>query len=235
MRYIAILIFSLATTVWSGCDVLKEVTDVAMGTGGVLSDSDIAAGLKQALEIGTGNASKKLNETNGYYGDPLVKIPFPAEAQRVVDKLEQLGMERQINEFVLKLNRGAEKAAKEAAPIFVNAIKAMTITDARGILAGPENAATQFFREKTSQSLYDKFSPVIRNTLEEVKAATLWETITSTYNKIPLVTKVNTDLTDYATNKALDGLFLKLAGEEKKIRTDPTARVTELLKRVFSS
>ncbi len=235
MRYIAILVFAIVTMTWSSCDVLKEVQDVAMGTGGVLSDSDIVAGLKQALEVGTGNATTKLNAANGYYGDPQVKIPFPAEAQRVADKLNQIGMERQVNDFVLKLNRGAEKAAKEAAPIFVNAIKAMTFTDARNILAGPDNAATMFFKEKTSQPLYGKFSPVIKNTLEEVKAASLWETITTTYNKIPLVTKVNTDLTDYATNKALDGLFLKLAGEEKKIRTDPAARVTDLLKKVFAS
>lgn len=234
MRYIAILTFAFVTLTWSSCDVLKEVQDVAMGTG-VLSDADIVAGLKQALEIGTGNASNKLNAANGYYGDPQVKIPFPADAQRAADKLKQLGMERLVNDFVLKLNRGAEKAAKGAAPIFVDAIKAMTFTDARNILAGPDNAATEFFKGKTSQPLYNKFSPVIENTLEEVKAATAWEKVTSTYNKIPLVTKVNTDLTDYATNKALDGLFLKLAGEEKKIRTDPAARVTDLLKKVFAS
>lgn len=234
MRYIAILFFAFVTLTWSSCDVLKEVQETAMGTG-VLSDTDIIAGLKQALEIGTNNASTKLNGVNGYYGDPAVKIPFPSEAQRAADKLKQLGMERIVNDFVLKLNRGAEAAAKEAGPIFVTAIKAMTFSDARQILAGPDNAATEFFKGKTSQPLYTKFSPVIKNTLEEVKAATAWEKVTSTYNKIPLVTKVNTDLTDYATNKALDGLFLKLAGEEKKIRTNPAARVTDLLKKVFAS
>ena len=232
MKHIAIVFFAFVTLTWSSCDVLKEVQDVALGTG-TLSDADIIAGLKQALEVGTGNASNRLNSTNGYYGDPLVKIPFPPDAQRAADKLNQLGMEKLVNDFVLKLNRGAEAAAKEAKPIFVDAIKAMTFADARQILSGPDNAATNYFEGKTRQPLYGKFNPVINRTLEEVKAATAWEKVTSTYNKIPLVTKVNTDLTDYATNKALDGLFVKLAGEEKKIRTDPAARVTELLKKVF--
>jgi len=235
MKYLAILAFALFSLTYSGCDVLHEVSKTVMAGEEGLSDADIIGGLKQALEVGTGNAANILNKENGYFGDPLVKIAFPQEAQRAADKLNQLGMSSLVNNFVEKMNRGAERAASEAKPIFVNAVKAMTFADARQILTGPDNAATEYFKGRTTSTLYGKFSPVIQNTLEEVKAATLWNKITTTYNKIPLVNPVNTNLTDYVTNRALDGLFLKLAGEEKKIRTDPVARVTDLLKKVFGS
>ena len=232
MKTLIIALFAASTLAWSSCDTLVAIQN-SVESAGVLSESDIIAGLKQALEIGTGNASKGLSRENGYFGDPLVKIPFPADAQRAADKLQQLGMGNLVNNFVQRLNNGAEKAATSAAPIFVDAIKSMTFSDARQILNGPNNAATQFFKDRTSSKLYDSFSPIIRSKLDEVNAAKLWGQVTSTYNKIPLVNKVNTDLTDYATNKALDGLFVKLAGEEKQIRENPSARVTELLKKVF--
>lgn len=233
MKYLAIFAIALLSLTYSGCDVLQQVSNTVLAGEEGLSDTDIIGGLKQALEIGTGNAANILNKENGYFGDPLVKIAFPQEAQRASDKLTQLGMGSLVNNFVEKMNRGAEAAASGAKPIFVNAIKAMTFADARQILSGPNNAATEYFKGKTTTALYGKFSPVIQNTLEEVKAATLWNKITTTYNKIPLVNRVNTNLTDYVTNKALSGLFLKLAGEEAKIRTDPMARVTDLLKKVF--
>lgn len=234
MKPLAILFFATVILSWNSCDTLKAIQDT-VETSAPLTDGDIVGGLKQALEVGTGNAVGVLSKENGFWGDPLVKIPFPEEATRASDKLRQLGMGSLVDNFNERMNRGAEQAAKEATPIFVNAIKAMTFNDARNILSGPDNAATEYFKDKTSFQLYSKFSPVIERTLNEVNAAKLWTDITSTYNKIPLVNKVETDLTRYVTNKAMNGLFMKLAGEEKKIRDNPAARVTDLLKRVFGS
>lgn len=235
MKQIAIILMAVVTLSWSSCDTLQSIQKSMETSGGGLSESQIIAGLKQALEVGTGNAVGILNKTDGYLKDPLVKIAFPPDAQRAADKLRQLGMGNLVDNFVTNMNRGAEKAAKEAGPIFVNAIKTMTLTDARNILRGPDNAATEFFKGKTTPALTAKFSPVIKNTLDQVNATKYWGDITTTYNKIPFVNKVETDLVKYTTGKALDGMFLKLAGEEKKIRTDPAARVTDLLKKVFSS
>ncbi len=226
-----VILFSLT---WFSCDTLQDISK-NLPTQGGLTEQEIIDGLKQALEIGTNNASAMLNKTDGYFGDAMVKLFFPPEAQRVAEKLRQLGMGKLVDDFVLTLNRAAEAAAKEAAPIFVNAIKSMTLTDAKNILNGPVNAATTFFKDHTRQPLYDKFLPVINNKLSSVNCTKYWGDITTTYNKIPGVTKVETDLPKYATNKALDGLFLKIEGEEKKIRTDAAARVTELLKKVFGS
>lgn len=234
MKPLAILFFATVILSWNSCDTLKAIQET-VETGQPLTDADIVGGLKQALEVGTGNAVNVLSKENGFWGDPLVKIPFPADAKRAADKLTDLGMGNLVNNFTERMNRGAEKAAKEATPIFVDAIKTMTFADARNILNGPDNAATEYFRGRTNDKLYGLFSPVIKRTLDEVNAAKLWGDITTTYNKIPFVNKVETDLTRYVTNKALSGLFVKLAGEEKKIRDNPAARVTDLLKRVFGS
>lgn len=230
-----VVIFLVAVTLAGmSCDTLKSIQDT-VNSPAPLSESEIVAGLKQALEVGTGNAVSILNKTDGYFGDALVKILFPAEAQRAADKLRQLGMGKLVDDFVLTLNRAAEKAAAEAKPIFVDAVKGMTFADARNILQGPDNAATEYFKGKTTPALTAKFSPVISNALNASNATKYWTDITTTYNKIPMVTKVETDLVKYTTEKALAGLFLKLAGEEKKIRTNPAARVTELLQKVFGS
>lgn len=234
MKKLILILMAFTALSWTGCDVLQQVQS-GMTSSSALTESEIIGGLKQALEVGTGNAVNVLSATDGFFKDPIVKIPFPPDAVRASDKLRELGMGKLVDDFVLTLNRGAEKASKEAGPIFVDAIKAMTFADAKGILQGPENAATQYFREKTSQPLYDKFSPVIKTTLDNVNATKYWSDITTTYNKIPFVQKVETDLVRYATNKALDGLFVKLAGEEKKIRENPAARVTDLLRKVFGS
>lgn len=234
MKKLILIFMGFIALSWTSCDVLQQVQN-GMTQGGGLTDSEIIGGLKQALEVGTGNAVNVLSATDGFFKDPIVKIPFPADAQRAADKLRELGMNKLVDDFVLTLNRGAEKASREAGPIFVDAIKAMTFADAKGILQGPNNAATNYFKEKTSQPLYAKFSPVIKTTLDNVNATKYWSDITTTYNKIPFVQKVETDLVRYATNKALDGLFYKLEGEEKKIRENPAARVTDLLKKVFGS
>ncbi|MFN8397740.1 MAG: DUF4197 domain-containing protein [Bacteroidia bacterium] len=226
--------FAVICLTWLSCDTLKSIEN-SINTPAPLSETEIVNGLKQALEVGTGNAVGILNKTDGYFGDALVKILFPSEAQRAADKLRQLGMGKLVDDFVMTMNRAAEKAAAEAKPIFVDAVKQMTFTDARNILQGPDNAATEYFKGKTTPALTSKFTPVISNALNSCNATKYWTDITSTYNKIPLVTKVETDLVKYTTGKALDGLFLKLAGEEKKIRTNPAARVTELLQKVFGS
>lgn len=233
MKKLAYLFLMVVALSWMGCETLKNIQSTVENGGQGLTESEIIQGLKQALEVGTNNASSRLSKTDGYFKDPLIKIPFPPDAQRAADKLRQLGMNKLVDDFIETLNRGAEEAAKEAAPIFVDAIKAMTVTDAKNILHGPDDAATRYFEKNTRSPLYGKFKPVIDRTLGKVNATKYWGDITTTYNKIPLVEKVNTDLPDYATNKALDGLFLKIEGEEKDIRKNPAARVTDLLKKVF--
>lgn len=235
MKRFVFLFFAVVILSWTSCDTLNSISNGMGATSGVLSESDIIAGLKQALEVGTGNASSMLNKTDGYFKDPLVKILFPPDATRAADKLRQLGMGQLVDDFTLNLNRAAESAAKEAAPIFVDAIKSMTFADARNILNGPDNAATEFFKAKTTDALTAKFTPVISNSLNSHNVTKYWTDITTTYNRIPLVEKVETDLVKYATGKALSGLFLKLEGEEKNIRNNPAARVTELLQKVFGS
>ena len=198
------------------------------------SETEIIGGLKEALANGAAQAVTILSKEGGYYNDPLVRIPFPQEVRQVEKTLRDIGAGQLVDDFLLRLNKGAEEGAKAALPIFKDAILSMSIADAKNILFGSDTAATAYFRAKTSEQLYQAFSPQIRTSLDQVGAAKAWTDVTSRYNKIPLVKKVETDLVRYATNKALDGLFLKLADEEKRIRENPIARTTELLKKVFS-
>jgi hypothetical protein len=200
-----------------------------------LSESDIASGLKEALNIGAKNASSQLNAIDGFNKNLRVRIPFPEDAQRVATKLRELGFGKKVDEFELTLNRAAEQAAKEAAPIFVNAITSMSITDAKNILMGTDSSATIYLRTKTSDPLASAFSPHIKKALDATTATKKWTELATLYNRIPLVNKVETDLVRYTTSKALKGLFTVVADEELKIRKDPAARVTDLLKRVFGS
>ncbi|MDJ1499813.1 DUF4197 domain-containing protein [Xanthocytophaga agilis] len=216
-------------------DKLKEkVTSVTSSTTS-LSESDIAKGLKEALSVGTKNASTQLNKADGFYKNPVVKIPFPEDVQKVSTKLREIGLGKKVDQFELTLNRAAEGAAKEAAPIFLNAITSMTITDAKNILTGSNDAATSYLKTKTSDKLASAFSPHIKKALDSTTATRLWTEITTTYNKLPMVKKVNTDLTKYTTDKALKGMFTIVADEELKIRKDPAARVSDILKKVFGS
>lgn len=232
--------FLLVSTLSIGLSACNELNQIAtevqkqIETPAPLSITEIASGLKQALEVGTGNAVTTLNKSGGYLNNNLIKIPFPADAQRAADKLRELGMGKLVDDFVVSLNQAAEGAALEAKPIFVNAIKQMTFDDAKKILNGPDNAATEYFKTKTQQNLFNAFAPKVKTSLDNVKVTKYWTDITNTYNKIPFVQKVETDLTKYATDKALVGLFSTLQGEEKKIRQDPAARVTDLLKKVFA-
>lgn len=203
--------------------------------GGALSSADIASGLKEALRVGIDKGATQASALDGYNQNTLIRILFPPEAQRVESRLRQLGFGRQVDQFVVALNRSAEDAAKKAKPVFFRAITQMSIQDAVGILRGGQDAATQYLRRTTGQQLVSEFTPIIDSTLKKNDATRYYTTLATTYNRLPLVRPVNANLTEYATNKAVDGLFLLVAQEEKRIREDPVARISDILRRVFGS
>lgn len=213
--------------------VMEQVNSVTGTSSPALTNDEVISGLREALTVGTNNSTNLTSKLDGFYKNPEIFIPFPAEAIKVKNKVEELGMKKQVDEFVLTLNRAAEKASIEAAPIFINAVKEMTIADGFAILKGNDNAATQYLREKTSASLKIKFNPIVKNAIEQVEVTKYWNPVINTYNKIPFIEKMNPNLEDYITTKAMDGLFLMIEKEEAKIRKDPMARVTDLLKKVF--
>lgn len=203
---------------------------------GGLTNSEVVSGLKEALRIGAQNAGTKLSARDGYLGNALVKIAMPPEARKVESALRSVGMGSLADKAIVAMNRAAEDAAKEAAPIFINAITSMSIQDGVQILTGGNNAATNFLKGKTTAALTAAFAPVIQKSLNKVNAPEIWNSVFSTYNSLPLSQqKVNTDLTAYVTERALSGLFTMIAQEEQKIRTDPAAQVTGLLKKVFGN
>lgn len=204
-----------------------------LGSEKPLTTAEVADGLKEALVKGISTGADLVSVTDGYFKNPEIKIPFPPDVKKVEDAVRKIGLGNQVDKFVMTLNRGAEDAAKEAKPIFIAAIKSMTIQDAWTILRGEENAATDYLKRTTSAQLKEKFKPVIQNSLNKVSATKYYGEIVSRYNQIPLVEKVNPNLDDYATDKAIEGLFVMIAKEEKSIRQDPVARTTDLLKRVF--
>lgn len=217
-------------------DLMNKAKSTVEGkTGkGSLSNTDIGSGLKAALKEGVTKQVTKLTAEDGFYKNEAVKILLPEELQKVDKKLRQLGMSKMADEGIKVLNRAAEEAVKEATPIFVNAITSMTITDAKKILMGADDSATAYLQTTTTKPLYTKFSPVVKTSLSNVGADTVWEGIITKYNSLPLVTKVNPDLTDYVTNKAMDGVFKMISIEEKNIRTDLSSRTSDLLKKVFA-
>ena len=198
-----------------------------------LTETDVIAGLRAALEKGANFASQKGSKEDGYFGNALIKIPFPPDAVKAETKLRQIGLGDEVDRFILTLNRGAEAAAAKSAPIFVSAIKSMTIEDAWGILKGEDDAATQYLIKTTSPQLKSEFKPVIGDALDQVNATKYYSDLVNTYNKIPLVTKVDPDLENYATEMAIKGLFVLVAEEEAKIREDPLERTSDILRRVF--
>lgn len=200
-----------------------------------LSNDDVVKGLKDALSVGSNNAGSSASKTDGFYKDSLIKIPFPPDAEKVRQTAVSVGMQSQLDAFVLSLNRAAEKAAVKAAPIFLNAITSMGIDDGMKILKGSDNAATQYLQSKTSQQLHDAFLPIVKAAIDSVQVTKYWTPIANAYNSDPFVTKVNPDLNEYVTQKALSGLFALLAIEELKIRKNPAARVDDILKKVFGS
>lgn len=200
-----------------------------------LTEGQVGDGLKEALIQGVTKGSNQASSVDGFFKNAILKILVPPEMQKVETKLRSLGFNKLMDDFILSLNRGAEDACKEAKPIFVNAVKGMSIQDAWNILKGEENAATNYLKIKTSSQLYEKFKPVIQASLDKVNATKYYETVANKYNSIPFTKeKVNADLPDYTTNKAIDGIFTLIQDEEKNIRKNPIARTTDLLKKVFT-
>lgn len=211
---------------------IKQILDP--GKAG-LTEKEAAAGIREALVKGTGESVKIVSKLDGYFANPEIKIPFPREAKDVETKLRAIGLGSQVDEVVVSINRAAEDAAKSAEPVFVAAINAMTITDAINIVKGNNDAATRYLERTTTPELKSRFSPIIKASLDKVDATRLWTDVIKQYNQIPFVKKQNPDLTAYVTEMAITGLFVMVAKEEAKIRKDPAARATELLKKVFGN
>jgi hypothetical protein len=215
-------------------DWLKKTTNKLGGEKG-LSEDEIINGLKQALEVGTNNAVATVSRTDGYLKNPEIRIPLPENLMKAEKLLRATGFGNQIDEFELSMNRAAERAAPEAKTIFLDAVKQMSFTDARQILDGPDDAATQYFQGKTSGRLQEIFKPITRQAMSEVGVTRYYHSLDDKIKTIPFADQMSFDLDQYVTDKALNGLYLTLAEEEKKIRQDPAARVTDLLKKVFGS
>ena len=199
-----------------------------------LSAEEIASGLKEALKVGTGNVVSQLGTTDGFLADEQIHIPLPAQIQQARNLLEQVGMGAALADLETRLNRAAEAATLEAKSLFLDAISEMTIDDARNIYNGPEDAATQYFREKMNGPLGEAMRPVIADSLSQVGAVQLYDQIAGQYKALPFVPDLKTDLTDYTVNKGMDGIFYYLAEEEAAIRQDPAKQTTALLKKLFS-
>lgn len=230
---ISILIFGCAEMT----RVLNEANNVLTPTStpSPLTNSEVISGLKEALIVGTNNSTSLSAKLDGFYKNPSIFIPFPPTAIKVKEKVEEIGLKPQSDKFIKTLNRAAETASKEATPIFINAIMSMSISDGFSILRGNNNAATTFLREKTSAELKVKFTPIVKDAISTAEVAKYWNPLINTYNKIPFIQKQNPNLEDYITTKTMDGLFIMIEKEEQKIRKDPLARVSDILKKVFSS
>lgn len=205
-------------------------TGSTAGTGDAKTD---ASGIKEALAVGTERAVASLGRENGYFGNAAVKILMPSSLQKVAEVARMAGYQKQVDEFILSMNRAAEAAAPLAAKIFGDAIRDMTLEDVRGILTGGDTAATEYFRRKTRPKLYEAFKPVVSKKVDEVGATRAYKELIGRAGSVPMMGQSSLDLDDYVTNKSLDGLFLVVGQEEKKIRTNPAARTTDLLKQVF--
>lgn len=227
----------LASISFSGMaqGLLKKAKAAITGTSSTsLSADEIAKGLKEALSSGASKGSDQASKLDGFFGNTKLKIPFPPDIKNVEQKLRSIGLGAKVDEFILSLNRAAEDAAKEAKPILVNAITGMTVQDAYSILKGQNDAATVYLKGNTSSALTSAFSPIVKSSLDKVSATKYYKELITRYNKIPMVKKVNPNLDEYATQKAIDGLFILVAEEEANIRANPLARTSDLLKKVFN-
>lgn len=232
----------------SSCAELLQVVQT-IDSDRPLTETEVVSGLKEALKVGTDSAARRLSRINGYYGDEMIRILLPPEAAVITENIHRIpGGEKMLQDLIIRINRSAEDAAKEVTPIFVNAITRMTIRDGFNILKGDKNAATQYLKANTYEQLKNLYQPKIKTSLDKALVAGIstnesWETLTSQWNRlagsmagqIAGLNKVEVELESYLTQRALDGLFVKLALEESKIRTDPMARVNDILKRVFGS
>ena len=215
------------------CAELQDVVN-SLPTETTNGTLDIAGGLRQALDLGIDKQVSKLTQKDGFYKNNLVKIVMPDELQKVDEALRKIGLGSLADEGIKALNRAAEDAVKEATPIFIEAVKTITFNDTKNILLGNDKAATNYLKSRTNSALYHKFNPVIKSSFSKVGADQIWTNIINKYNTIPFVNKVNPDLTDYVTNEALKGVYIMIAVEEKKIRTNINSRTTNLLRQVFA-
>ncbi len=229
------VLFSTQTKAQSFQGLLKKATEIASGAAKTgLSSDDIANGLKEALRVGAEKGCANLAKPDGFFKNAALKILMPPEAAKVESTLRSVGLNQYADDIILSLNRAAEDASATAAPIFVNAIKQMTITDGINILRGDETAATSFLRSKTAAELNSSFNPIVKTSLDKVNATKYWERAITAYNAIPFSNKkINPDLSAYVTEKAMEGIYSEIAKQEKDIRANPMARTSELLKRVF--
>lgn len=223
----------LTTVAFAQADELSKLSGLAGQSG--LSDSKIASGLKEALKVGAGNAVKLTGRTNGYFGNEAIKILMPKNMRPVEKGLRSMGYGSQIDAFILSMNRSAEAAAPAAEKIFVDAIISMSFDDARKILSGGDTAATDYFKRKTTEQLTAAFKPVVEKTMDENTVTQQYKEIAGQAQNIPFVKAPDLDITQYVVSKALDGLFFVLSEEERKIRKDPAAQTTSLLKEVFGA
>lgn len=244
MKKLAV-VFLFLVLINSSCDVMQEVVSV-IEQEGPLTEQEVIQGLKEALRVSADTAVSIVAKTDGFFRDELIKISLPPEANQIIKyknntMLQAIGISSMIDDVILRMNRAAENAAKSATPIFVDAIKSMSIQDAFSILNGADTAATHYFRQKTYTRLKNSFKPKIHNSLNQplvgnISAGKAWSSLTSAYNDVAGVTgwqKVNTQLDEYVTQKALNGLFVKLSNEEREIRNNPRDRVTQILEKVF--
>lgn len=236
-KYVYLL--PLCLLLFTGCEstqqILKDLGQTGTGTGsttGGLSTNEIISGLKEALAVGAERSSTKLSAMDGFFKNAAIKILLPEEAQKVEKTLRDLGMGSIVDKAILSVNRAAEDAASSAAPIFINAVKSMTINDALGILKGSDTAATSYLKGKTTLALTNAFKPVIEKSLAKVNATKFWGDVFTAYNQFA-TKKINPDLSAFVTERALSGIFYQVGQEEKAIRKDPVARTTEILKKVF--
>jgi hypothetical protein len=223
----ASLYFTLAFPSWA------QLSGLLKQAGSQPSTMEINAGLKEALEKATGISTDRLSLTDGYLKNPDVTILFPEEAKNVEKTLRSIGLGSLCDQVITSVNRAAEDAAQEAKPIFTDAIKQMSFADVQQILLGEQNAATSYFQKTTSDSLSARFAPIIDASLDKVDATKYWDDLINRYNKVPMVKKVNPDLSAYVTQKAIEGLFVEIAKEELKIRNSIGARTSPLLQQVF--
>src|SRR6185503_403774 len=216
----------------SGCDVIKNLPATQPG----ITESEAAQGIKEALAQGVTSAVFNLNRTDGFFGNAAYKLFLPPDAKKIENTLRNLGLGKQVDRAILQINRGAEDAVAFAKPIFADAIREMTLTEALNIVRGNDDAATQYFKQKTSQKLITAFTPSVQSSLDKVSATKYYGDIVNAYNKLPTTfNKVNPDLTSFVTGKAVDALFDQVAKEEANIRANPAARATDILKKVFGS
>lgn len=235
------LFLGITAILFLGCNSQAQLNQTRLGRTlgqlqgqGALSEADIANGLREALRVGITNGSNQASQRDGYLGNELIRVAFPPDARRVEERLRQIGLGAEVDRFIVSLNRAAEDAAKASLPVFGAAITKMTIQDAVGILRGNDDAATQYLRRTSGQELYNTFYPIVDSTLNLNQTTRIYADLVNTYNRIPLVQRVNPNLKQYATEQAINGLFVLIAQEERKIRQDPAARVNDILRRVFS-